>query len=132
MESVYDKIQFYKFGRKEKEETIEKIRRSLADEKRVLLALTFGSFTRRSSVRDIDLCVYSIPTLDLSELLSLNADVEHDLALPVDLVELMRLPSSFKLRVLKSGILVKGDEKLLHQLIDETRSELTRTETDEE
>ncbi len=132
MESVYDKIQFYKFGRKEKEETIEKIRRSLADEKRVLLALTFGSFIRRSSVRDIDLCVYSIPTLDFSELLSLNADVEHDLALPVDLVELMRLPSSFKLRVLKSGILVKGDEKLLHQLIDETRSELTRTETDEE
>lgn len=120
MESVYDKIQFYRLGREEKEKIIEKVRRLLAGEKRILLALIFGSFTRRSSVRDIDLCVYSMPTLDLSDLLSLNAEVEYDLGLPVDLVELMYLPPSFRLRVLKNGILVKGNEKLLHQLTDQT------------
>lgn len=120
MESVYDKIQFYKFGREEKEKIIEKVRRLLAGEKRILLALIFGSFTRRSNVRDIDLCVYSMPTLDLSDLLSLNAEVEYDLGLPVDLVELTYLPPSFRLRILKNGILVKGNEKLLHQLTDQT------------
>jgi len=125
MESVYDKIKFYKFGKEEKEKITERVRGLLAGEKRVLLALIFGSFIRRSTVRDIDLCIYSTPTLDLSGLLSLNAEIEYELGLPVDLVELMYLPPLFRLRVLENGILVKGNEKLFHQLTDQTHSELS-------
>jgi len=124
MESIYDKLHFYRFGRKEKKKIIGRVGRLLAGEKGILLAIIFGSFTRRSSVRDIDLCVYSVPTLNLNEVLSLNAKIELDLGLPIDLVELTYLPPSFRLKVLKNGVLVKGSETLLHQLADQAYSEL--------
>ncbi len=98
MESIYDALHFYRFGKEEKKEIIEKVKILLADEKSILLAIIFGSFTRRDSVRDIDLYVYSVPTLNLSRLLSLNAKMELDLGLPIDLVELTYLSPSFKLK----------------------------------
>jgi len=98
MEPIYDVLHFYGFGKEQKREIIDKAKRSLADEKSILLAMIFGSFTRRDSVRDIDLYVYSVPTLNLSRLLSLNAKMELDLGLPIDLVELTYLSPSFKLK----------------------------------
>jgi len=124
MESIYDKVHFYKLGEKEKDESIRKLKKSLANEKRVRLALIFGSLTRRNSIRDIDIGVYSAPTLNLEQLLKLNAEIEFDLGMPVDLVELTHLSPSFRTNILKNGILIKGQKTLLHQLLEQTHSEL--------
>jgi len=123
MESAYDRVQFYRLGKEEKRQIRKKVRRLLDGEKRILLALIFGSFTRRDSVRDIDICVYSIPTLNLSDLLSLNAKIELDLGLTTDLVELANLSAPLRLNVLRNGILVKGERTLLHQLVGQAYSE---------
>lgn len=130
MESIYDRVQFYRFGKEEKKQILNKVRRLLADEKRIMLALIFGSFTRRDSVRDIDVCVYSVPTLNLSDLLSLNAKIELDLRLATDLVELVHLSAPLRLNVLRTGILVKGERTLLHQLVDQAYSEREGLEYD--
>jgi len=130
MESIYDRVQFYRFGKEEKKHILNKVRRLLASEKRIMLALIFGSFTRRDSVRDIDVCVYSVPTLNLSDLLSLNAKIELDLRLATDLVELVYLSAPLRLNVLRNGILVKGERTLLHQLADQAYSEREELEYD--
>lgn len=129
MELAYDSVRFFKFRKKGKEEVIEKIRRLLAGENRILLAVVFGSFLRRSNVRDIDLGVYSAPTLKLSGLLSLNAKIEFELGFPVDLVELMYLPAFFRLKVLREGVQVKGEKGLLYRLAEQAFSEFVSLES---
>jgi len=124
MESAYDKIRFYKLRQKEKNKIVKTLKESLVNEKRVLLAMIFGSLTRRNSVRDLDICVYSAPTLNFKELLSLNAQIELDVGIPVDLVELRNLSPSFRVSVLKEGILIKGQKTLLHQLLDQANHEV--------
>jgi len=124
MESPHDKLHFYRLGKKEKEKIINRVKELLAGEDEILLAVVFGSFVRRSRVRDIDLAVYSVPDLSLSDLLDLNAKIEFDLGFPVDLVQLAHLSPSFRLKVLRDGVLVKTKGTLLYHLIDQAYSEL--------
>ncbi len=108
MQSAYDKIQYYEFSRKEKARITAKLKAFLAEEKRIKLAILFGSVTRRNYGRDIDLCVHAAPELSFKELLNLNAQIELELGMPVDLVELTNLPDSLKTNILKNGTLIKG------------------------
>jgi len=124
MKLVYDKLQFYRFKRKEKREIIDKARTILAEENRILVAVVFGSLTKRNTVRDIDLGVYSVPTLSFNDLLDLNGEIERDLGFPVDLVELTHLSPDFRLKVLRNGILVKGERTMLYRLAEQAFSEL--------
>ena len=119
MQSTYDKIQFYHLR---KNEIIKKLKETLAKEKRIQLAIIFGSITRRNSIRDIDICIHSAPTLNFPELLNLNAQIELDLGIPVDLVELTALSPSFRVNILKNGTLIKGQKTLLNQLLNQARS----------
>lgn len=114
MQSTYDKIQFYKIGQKERTKIIKTLKESLAKEKRIKLAIIFGSLTRRKQIRDIDLCIYTVPTLDFNELLNLNAQIELDLGIPVDLVELTNLPLTLKTNILNNGTLIKGKRQQLN------------------
>jgi len=123
MQSTYDKIQFYKLGRKEKNKIIEKLKESLANERRIKLAIIFGSLTRRNNIRDIDICIHSVPKLDFKELLSLNAKIELDIGIPVDLVELTKLQPAFRTNILKNGTLIKGQKALFNQLLNQARTE---------
>ena len=116
MQSTYDKIQYYELGQKEKTRIIAKLKAFLAKEERVKLAMLFGSVTRRSYVRDIDLCIHAIPELNFKKLLDLNAQIELELGLPVDLVELSSLPASLKASILKAGVLIKGTKNQRHQV----------------
>lgn len=115
MEYGLDEIRYYKLTDREKQEVIERVTSMLNADDRVKLAFVFGSFTRRESFRDIDLAVYSGPTLSFDELLSLGARMELELNLPFDLVQLEELDPAFRLKVLRyaSRILVK--DKQLHQ-----------------
>jgi len=122
MQSTYDKIKFYRIGKEKKTQIIKRLKKSLTNEKRIQLAIVFGSLTRRNNIRDVDLCIYSIPTLNFRELLSLNAQIELDLGIPVDLVELTNIPSSLRTNILKKGKLIKGQKTVLHQLLSQARS----------
>ncbi|MEM3874232.1 MAG: nucleotidyltransferase domain-containing protein [Candidatus Bathyarchaeia archaeon] len=108
MQSNYDQIRLYKFSQKEKEEIIRKIKGFVARNKRINLAIIFGSLTTRDYVRDIDLCISSNPKLSFEELLDLNAELELELGVPVDMVELESLPKNLQTNILKNGVRVKG------------------------
>lgn len=116
MQSVYDKIQWYKIGQKEKDSIIAKLKALLAQEKQVKFAWLFGSLTRRDSVRDIDVAIHSEPELTFKEFLNLNAQVELELGLPVDLVEVTKVPTTLKDSIFINGILIKGTKSFQNQI----------------
>ena len=112
MQSTYDKIQYYRIGQKEKEAIITKLKALLAREKQIKLAWLFGSLTRRDSVRDIDLAIYSEQELTFEEFLNLNAQIELEIGLPVDMIEIAKVPEVLKQKIFSSGILIKGTKNL--------------------
>jgi len=122
MQSTYDKIQFYKISQKEKDKIVKKLKKSLADEKRIQLAIIFGSLTTQSNIRDVDLCVHSTPKLNFKELLNLNAQIELDLGIPVDLVELTNLTPTLQTSILKNGTIIKGQKTTLNKLLNQTNT----------
>jgi predicted nucleotidyltransferase len=123
MQSTYDKIQFYKLGQKEKNRITKKLIQSLANEERIKLALIFGSVTKRNNIRDIDVAIYSTPTLDFNELLNLNAQIELDIGIPVDLVEITNLSTPLRTNILEEGTLIKGQKRILSHLLNQARSQ---------
>lgn len=118
MELTYDRIQYYKLSRKDKEEIIEKLKKFLAKDKRIQLAIVFGSLTTRDYVRDIDICISSNPKLNLKELLDLNAKIELELGIPVDLVELANMPATLQTSILRKGITLKGQKHFMTKLLN--------------
>src|SRR3989304_206835 len=108
MESAYDRIEYYEFGQEEKARLTARLKTALAKDKRIKLAILFGSFTRRNYARDIDLAIHAIPDIDFKQLLNLNAEIELKLGIPIDIVELARVPTSLKIDILKNGALIKG------------------------
>ena len=119
MSSPYDKIQYYEFGQKEKDRIIAKLKELLSKEERVKLAVLFGGATRRNYVRDIDLCIHATPELNFKELLNLNARIELELGVPVDLVELTNVPATLKAIILKNGSLIKGTKSRQYALLQQ-------------
>jgi predicted nucleotidyltransferase len=122
MQSTYDKIQFYKLERKQKNKIIAQLKKILNRQKRIKLAILFGSLTTRNNIRDIDLCIYTKPTLNFQELLNLNAQIELELGMPTDLVELTLLPPNLRTNILKNGIKIKGQKNLLQKLANQTQA----------
>ncbi len=116
MESTYDRIQYYKIGQTKKDSILSKLKTLLTNEKQVKTAWIFGSLTRRDSIRDIDIAIHAEPEFSFKELLYLNAQLELELGLPVDMVEISQVPQSFQERILLTGIRIKGNKSLEKQL----------------
>jgi predicted nucleotidyltransferase len=110
MQPTYDRIQYYKIGQKEKESITAKLK-----------AWLFGSLTRRDSVRDVDIAIYSEPELSFKELLNLNVEIELELGLPVDMVEIAKAPESLRENIFVKGTLIKGTRSLQQQLQSATQ-----------
>jgi len=123
MQPTYDKIQFYKLSQKEKDKIVKTLKKSLANEKRIKLAIIFGSLTTRKNIRDIDLCIHSTPKLNFKELLNLNAQIELDLGIPVDLVELTNLTPALQVSILKNGTIIKGQKTILNKLLNQANTQ---------
>jgi len=115
MEYGLDEIRYYKLTDREKQEVIERVTSMLNADERVKLAFVFGSFTRRESLRDIDLAVYAGPLLSFDELLGLGAKMEMELNLPFDLVQLQDLDPALRLKVLRYAPRILVKDKQLHQ-----------------
>ena len=107
MQSTYDKIQYYRIGQKQKASIIAKLKALLDIEEQVQEAWVFGSFTRHDSIRDIDVAIHTEPELSFKEYLNLNAELELELGIPVDLVEITKAPQSLKDNILKNGTKIK-------------------------
>jgi predicted nucleotidyltransferase len=107
MQADYDKIQYYKVGKREKASLIAKLKALLEKEEQIQQAWVFGSFTRRDSVRDIDVAIRAEPELTFKEYLNLNAQIELELGVPVDLVEIAKAPAPLKENILKNGTKIK-------------------------
>jgi len=129
MQSSYDAIRFYKLDSERRKRIIRRLKEDLAREEKIKLALVFGSLTTRHSVRDVDVCIYSVPTMDLKELLDINARVELDIGIPVDISEHSNLPPSLRIDILRHGILLKGSRSFSYQLLDQAYSELMAIKT---
>ncbi|MEM3666554.1 MAG: nucleotidyltransferase domain-containing protein [Candidatus Bathyarchaeia archaeon] len=88
----------------------------LVEKERVKLAIVFGSLTTREYIRDIDVCIISDPKLNLRELLDLNAEMELEAGVPVDLVEMENLPETLKANIARNGVIIKGSRRLLDKI----------------
>src|SRR4030066_1008266 len=111
MQSTYDKIQYYRIGQKQKASTIAKLKTLLEKEEQVREAWVFGSFTRHDSIRDIDVAIHTEPELSFKEYLNLNAQIELELGIPVDLVQITKAPKSLEENILKNGTKIKKNKK---------------------
>ena len=129
MLSSYDAIRFYKLDSERRKRIIRRLKEDLAREEKIKLAIVFGSLTTRHSIRDVDVCIYSVPTMDFKELLDINARVELDIGIPVDISELSNLPPSLGIDILRHGILLKGSRSFSYQLLDQAYSELMSIKT---
>jgi predicted nucleotidyltransferase len=106
MQSTYDKIQYYKLDSHQKEALRHKLKEILAKEKKVKAAWIFGSFTKSDTVRDIDVAINADSDFSFAEYLALNAHLELEIGLPVDLIEIKNAPESLKQRIY-SGTLIR-------------------------
>ncbi len=120
MNHDYDRITYYKADLREIE---AKLKEALSKIHQVKLAIIFGSITRRSNIRDVDIGVYIEPPIDLKYLLRLACKLEDLLGLPVDLVPLNEAPPGLVLKALQKGIIVKDDSKIRTDLIYRALSE---------
>jgi predicted nucleotidyltransferase len=107
MQAKYDSIQYYKVGKNEKTSLIAKLKKLLEKENQIQQAWVFGSFTRRDTVRDIDVAIHAEPELTFREYLDLNAQIELELGVPVDLVEITKAPATLKENIIKKGTKIK-------------------------
>ncbi len=107
MESTYDQIQWYRFSREEKTAIIEKLKALLSKERKIKSAWVFGSFTENGGARDIDVAIDAKPELSFKEYLDLNARLELEVRVPVDLVEIAKTPPQLKANILKNGTKIK-------------------------
>jgi|WetSurMetagenome_2_1015567.scaffolds.fasta_scaffold246520_2 uncharacterized protein len=103
----YDRIRYYRLSESEKATLVAKLQALLATEKQVKQAWLFGSFTRKGSFRDIDIAIQTEPELEFQKYLQFNADIELKLGLPVDLVEIAKVSTTLKDKILKSGVQIK-------------------------
>ena len=110
LKQTYDKIQYYHLDSQQKEALTSKLKRLLSEEKKVKIAWIFGSFTQRNTIRDIDVAIQADPDLSFAEYLELNAHLELEMGLPVDLVEIKKAPEALKQRIY-GGTLIKQQEK---------------------
>jgi hypothetical protein len=67
--------------------------------------------------------------MDFKELLDINARIELDIGIPVDISELSNLPPSLGIDILRHGILLKGSRSFSYQLLDQAYSELMSIKT---
>ena len=79
----------------------------LEKEEQVREAWVFGSFTRRGSIRDIDVAIRVEPELSFKEYLSLNSEIELELGMPVDLIQITKAPKTLEENILREGTKIK-------------------------
>jgi len=108
------------------EELIPRLRSFFENRSEVLLAIIFGSATRRSLVRDLDLAILLSRRLDLISFCKLAAELEDLTGIPIDLVPLDKAPPIIVLKALQEGrIIFIRDRRIYPELLKRTIAEIT-------
>jgi len=121
----YDKVKYYRLSEEGKAEALRKLEEILQKNDKIKSAYVFGSFIRRNAFRDIDIAVYSVPSLTLEGLLELGAKIELELGFPADVAQLQDLNPKLRLKILMEGkpVIMRSNE--LHgRLISHSASEI--------
>jgi predicted nucleotidyltransferase len=113
----WDNIYYCKIEGKRGVEIFEKSKGFFEEDSRIELAYIFGSFTRRSEIRDMDIAVYATPALTFDSLLDLNARIELILRIPVDLVQLQDVSPLLKQKILMHGVHLVMKNKVMHHVL---------------
>ena len=106
----------YRYLRGGEEEKLEKLRKVLLEEGKVLLAVVFGSFVELESYRDVDVAVYSLDN-SIGYLAKLDARLEEILGTPVDIVPLTELDPELQLKVLSKEVVVVEKQPGLYKAL---------------
>ena len=96
------KFKYYKIDEYNSRKIIEEIKGTLEKDDRVTLAIIFGSFIELNSFRDIDIAVYG-PKIDLEDVIEISVKLEEKLKLPVDVVPMDKIASTFRYHILTRG-----------------------------
>lgn len=100
------------------DEVAERLREALSALPEIQLAFLFGSVTRRSIVRDVDVMVYFKSEPDLRDIIRLSNLLEDSVGIPVDVVPLRYAPPKLRLKAMLEGVrLLVRDERLLYGLM---------------
>ena len=122
---AFDEVVYHRLTDVKRREVVKRLRGLLENKVSVKLAYVFGSFTRRRSVRDVDVAVYTVPPLTFDEFLELGAELEIALRMPVDVAQIRSLDPAFRLKILREGLpLVVGSTDLHNGLLAQAFSEL--------
>ena len=105
---MQEKINYYELDPEKKRKILEQIREELRKIDEVLVAIAYGSFTRRRFFRDLDLALYTGGTVQ--DQLAFEALLAHKLSkkigVKVDARVIDDAPPWFKVKVLNEGTLV--------------------------
>jgi len=113
----------YRYFDGRKNEVLGRLRGLLEEEDPILLAIIFGSFVDMDCYRDVDIAVYTVGK-DLKYLAELEARLEPEVGVPVDVVPIDEISTRFRYDVLTKAIVTVEKasglyETLLNQTIDE-------------
>lgn len=119
-----DKLRYYRLSGEEKRIVLEKIRRVLLSEG-VRLGIVFGSFVDMDCFRDIDIAIYINGREELDKILGIGVRLEEELGIPVDIVPLQSVSPTFRLKILRDGIIVVEEPGIFEALLQQALDELT-------
>ena len=122
---MYEKFKFYEIDPEKK--IIDKLRKILERSRGVLLAAIYGSFLKDYSFRDIDIALYTDPSVDpLNYKLVLEKELSEKIGYPVDVKILNHAPAWFTLEAFESGRILVDKleiaEKIYKRALDEATS----------
>ncbi len=103
-----EEVRYYRATPEEKKAIIEKLKKVLLEEEKVLLAIVYGGFSRRDFFRDIDIAVYTGGLVEdpLRFETALGLKLSQQVRIPVDVRVVDEAPAWFKLKVSREGTVV--------------------------
>ena len=107
------------------ENVITSLRNFLEKKPNILIAILFGSATRRNLVRDLDIGMYFRKKPDLMEICKLIIELEDLTGIPVDLIPLDEAPPKLLQKIISQGIIITvKDARLPSELTKKALAEI--------
>ena len=110
------------------ENIITSLRNFLEKKPDILIAILFGSATRRNLVRDLDIGMHFKKKPDLMEICKLIVELEDLIGIPIDLIPLDEAPPELLQKIITQGIIVTvKDARLPSELTKKALAEIMDT-----
>lgn len=112
-----EKLIFYNLENFDKNKIIENIKNIILENEKILIAIIFGSILERNKIRDIDIAIYSIPNLNIEDLLALSDKIEEIVNIPIDVIPLTEIMPYMRYKIMTKGMrIIVKDKKLFNEV----------------